>query len=149
MIIVAEQHVQGWLLFTKLISPGQNGRHFADDIFRCIFMNESFIFCLKFHWSLFLRVQMTITQHWFRFGAKPLSELMLTQFIYAALGGDELRATVCLLRSNPILVSMCYICVLMWYCCDQNMHEAQAGYICLTVYPRIIDESHYEVSIFG
>ena len=22
--------------------PGQNGRHFADDIFRCIFMNEKF-----------------------------------------------------------------------------------------------------------
>ena len=22
--------------------PGQNGRHFADDIFRCIFLNEKF-----------------------------------------------------------------------------------------------------------
>ena len=22
--------------------PGQNGHHFADDIFRCIFMNEKF-----------------------------------------------------------------------------------------------------------
>ena len=22
-------------------SPGQNGRHFADDIFKCIFMNEN------------------------------------------------------------------------------------------------------------
>ena len=43
---------------------GQNGRCFADDIFRCIFTNEKF--CrLKFHWSLFLRVQLTITQHWF------------------------------------------------------------------------------------
>ena len=27
---------------------------------------KSFIFWLKFHWSLFLRVQMTITKHWFR-----------------------------------------------------------------------------------
>ena len=25
-----------------------------------------FVFWLKFHWSLFLRVQLTITQHWFR-----------------------------------------------------------------------------------
>ena len=24
------------------LSPGQNGRHFADDIFKCIFMNEKF-----------------------------------------------------------------------------------------------------------
>ena len=27
---------------------------------------KSFVFWLKFHWSLFLMVQLTITQHWFR-----------------------------------------------------------------------------------
>ena len=27
---------------------------------------KSFVFWWKFHWSLFLRVQLTITQHWFR-----------------------------------------------------------------------------------
>ena len=27
---------------------------------------KSFLFWLKFHWSLFLRVHLTITQHWFR-----------------------------------------------------------------------------------
>ena len=27
---------------------------------------KSFVFRLKFHWSLFLRVQLTITHHWFR-----------------------------------------------------------------------------------
>ena len=27
---------------------------------------KNFIFYLKFHWSLFLRVHLTITQHWFR-----------------------------------------------------------------------------------
>ena len=31
--------------------PGQNGRHFAENIFRCIFV---------------LKVQLTLTQHWFR-----------------------------------------------------------------------------------
>ena len=38
------------------IHPGQNGRHFADDIFRCIFVNAKFCVWLKFPWSLFLRV---------------------------------------------------------------------------------------------
>ena len=38
----------------SLISPGQNGRHFADDIFRCFFVNKSLGFWSKFHWSLFL-----------------------------------------------------------------------------------------------
>ena len=28
-------------------SPGQNGRHFTDDIFRCIFMNEKFCILIK------------------------------------------------------------------------------------------------------
>ena len=47
--------------------PGQDGCHFADDIFRCIFLNETFfLFWLKFDWSLFLRAQLTITQHWFK-----------------------------------------------------------------------------------
>ena len=29
------------------LSPGQNGRHFADNIFRCIFMNEKFCILIK------------------------------------------------------------------------------------------------------
>ena len=28
-------------------APGQNGRHFADDIFRCIFVNEIFFILIK------------------------------------------------------------------------------------------------------
>ena len=49
--------------------PGRNrDRHFADDSFRSIFVNEKYIwkFWLKSHWSLFLRVQLRIAQHWFR-----------------------------------------------------------------------------------
>ena len=52
---------------TTTTTPWQNGRHFTDDIFRCIFVNEKFSILLKFHWSLFLRVRLTITQHWYRY----------------------------------------------------------------------------------
>ena len=44
-------------IWLKIITPhppppsGQNGRLFADDIFRCIFVNKSCIFWLSFHWS--------------------------------------------------------------------------------------------------
>ena len=41
---------------------------------------NSFVVWLIFRWSLFLRVQSTITQHWRRIGTKPLSEPMLTRF---------------------------------------------------------------------
>ena len=40
---------------------GQYGRHFADDIFRCISWMKIFVCWVKFRWSLF-----PITQHWFR-----------------------------------------------------------------------------------
>ena len=48
------------------LPPGQNGRQFADDVVRCIYVNEKIVFWLKFYWSLFLKVHLTITQHWFR-----------------------------------------------------------------------------------
>ena len=34
-----------WPLYSS--PPGQNGRHFADDIFRCIFMKEKFCVLIK------------------------------------------------------------------------------------------------------
>ena len=41
------------------LRPRQNGCHFPDNIFKCIFLNENV-------WILFLKVQLTIFQHWFR-----------------------------------------------------------------------------------
>ena len=48
------------------LRPRQNGRHFADDTSNSIFVNENVSISIEFHWSLFLRVQLTIFQHWFR-----------------------------------------------------------------------------------
>ena len=43
-----------------------NGRHFPDNIFRCISCMKMYEFRLWFLWSLFLRAQFIIFQHWFR-----------------------------------------------------------------------------------
>ena len=48
------------------LRPRQDGRCFVDNIFKRIFLNEKYGFQLKFHWSLFLRVQLTISKHWLR-----------------------------------------------------------------------------------
>ena len=56
-------------------------------------------FRLKFHWSLFLRVQLTIIQHWFRYwlGASQATSHCLKQCwlvywrIYASPGLNELK----------------------------------------------------------
>ena len=54
------------VIVINTLRPRQNGRHFADDTFKRIFMNEMLEFRLKFHWCLFLRVQLTTFQRWFR-----------------------------------------------------------------------------------
>ena len=72
-----------------LFSPAQNGRHFADDIFKSIFMNEKFcIFIgisLKFvpKGPIVNKSALVQVMAWRRTGDKPLPEPMMTQFIVA------------------------------------------------------------------
>ena len=52
--------------WVNTLRPRQNGRHFTDDVFKCIFLNGNLWISIKFQLGLFLRVQFTIFQHWFR-----------------------------------------------------------------------------------
>ena len=80
--------------------PGQNGRHFADDIFRCIFVNEMFCILLKKKSLNFIpkgpidnNQALVKIMACCRIDDKPLSEPMLTRFTDAFIcgaGGDEL-----------------------------------------------------------
>ena len=66
--------------------PGKNGRHFPEDIFKCIFMNKKFCvlnkISLKFVPKGPINNILALVQimAWRRSGDKPLSEPMLTQF---------------------------------------------------------------------
>ena len=62
------------MIHLNLSSPGQNGHHFADYIFKRIFLNENLDFWLTFPLSLLLTVLYNG-----RIGDKPLSEPMLTR----------------------------------------------------------------------
>ena len=53
-----------WLINSS--SPGQNGCHLADDIFKRILLNEKVLILIKNSLKFVLRVHLTITQHWFR-----------------------------------------------------------------------------------
>ena len=44
-LFMHHQAPMGW--FFNSSPPGQNGRHFAVNIFRCIFMNEKFSILIK------------------------------------------------------------------------------------------------------
>ena len=90
----------GGIMTVNTLRPRQNGRHFPDDIFKCIFfwmkMHE---FRLIFHLGFFLRVQLTIFQYWFRqwLGADQATTIIGTNDgqvywgIYASLSLNELN----------------------------------------------------------
>ena len=69
------------------LRPKQNGRHFADDIFKCIFLNENVIipieFSLKFVPKGPFNYIPTLVQimAWRRPGDKPLSEPMMVRLL--------------------------------------------------------------------
>ena len=77
----------------------QNGSHFTDNIFRCIFVNEKFCILVKILLKFVPKGPIDNNpalfhiMAWRQIGDKPLSEPMLTRStdMYAALGGDELR----------------------------------------------------------
>ena len=51
---------------SKTLRPRQNCRNLADDISNAFSWMKIYDFRLRFHWSLFLRFEFTILQHWFR-----------------------------------------------------------------------------------
>ena len=67
--------------------PRQNGRHFADDIFKCIFLNEDAWISLKISLKFVTKVQInnipSLVQimAWRRPGDKPLSEPMMVSLL--------------------------------------------------------------------
>ena len=80
--------------FVNTLRPRQNCRHFADDIFKCIFIDEMYEFSFRFDWNVFLRFQLTkfqissdnglVTSHY-------MNQCWLVYWrIYASLGLNQL-----------------------------------------------------------
>ena len=96
--LVLVSNMQGAKIVTNVLRPIQNGRRFADDVFKYIFLNNNVWIPMKFHCSLFLRVQLTIPQRRFRswLGAVKATSHYLNQWwldylrIYASLGLNKL-----------------------------------------------------------
>ena len=69
------------------LRPRQNGRHFTDDIFKCIFLNENTCISLEISLKFVRKVQinniLALVQimAWHRPGDKPLSEPMLVSLL--------------------------------------------------------------------
>ena len=77
----------GGMIRLNTLRPRQNGRHFADDIFKCIFLNENVRISIKISLKFVLKdpinnipalVQIIA---WCRPGDKPLSEPMMVSLL--------------------------------------------------------------------
>ena len=87
------------LVIINILGPGQNGRHFPDDILKWIFLNENAWILIEISLKIVPRgpinniPALVQVMAWHRIGDKPLSEPMLTQFTdaYMSLRGDELK----------------------------------------------------------
>ena len=87
-------HISLWTLFNTL----RPRHHFADNIFKCIFLNENAWIALKISLKFVPKVQLTIFQDWFRWwlGAGQATSHYLNQWwlvywrIYASLSLNEL-----------------------------------------------------------
>ena len=66
--------------------PGQDGCHFPDDIFKCIFVNENFCMWVKISLQIVPKgpidnsPALVKSMAWRRIGNKPFSEPMLARF---------------------------------------------------------------------
>ena len=75
-----------WPMFNTL-RPRQNGRHFADDVFKCIYLNENMWISLKIslkfvHKGLINNIPSLVQiMAWCRPGGKPLSEPMMVSLL--------------------------------------------------------------------
>ena len=65
--ISEERNLIPWWVLTHW-GVKQNGHNDTKDIFKYIFWKENYCILKKieFHWSLSLRVHLTVSQHWFR-----------------------------------------------------------------------------------
>ena len=88
------------------LRPRQNGCHWQTTFSNAFSWMKIYEFRLRFHWNLFLRVQLTIFQHWFRWwlGADQAASHYLNQWwldyrcIYASPGLNELSYHQCRMR---------------------------------------------------
>ena len=74
------------MLHINTLGPNQNGHHFEDDTFKCVFLNENVLIAIKNSWEFFPKgpinniPALSKIMDWHLPGDKPLSEPMMVNF---------------------------------------------------------------------
>ena len=100
------------------LGPRQNERHFADDIFKCIFLNENVWIPIKMSLKFVPKGRinniptLVLVMAWRRPGGKPLSESMMGSLLTHICVARTQWVKRCLRRRPP----------LFWYWCQLNKY---------------------------
>ena len=129
-----------WLVHFNTLRPRQNGRHFADDTFNRIFVNENARIAIEFSLKFVPKgpmnniLALVQTMAWRRPGDKSLSEPMVTQF------NDAIQTWILLFKDHPwiCLVSppSVHIYTLIIFCLDTWIISTQMKFYSLFVSPH-------------
>ena len=132
------------VLMLNTLRPRQNGRHFADDIFKCIFLNEDVWISIKISLKFVPKgpinniPALVQIMAWRRPGDKPLSEAMMAR----------LPTHICVTRPQWVNCKMnaCWILTNSYIDLD-ILIEASAGPRIYTIYDHFRGKClHREVS---
>ena len=102
-----KQHITSAVEFFITLRPRQYGRHFPDDIFKCIFLNENVWILITISLIFFPRVELNnipaLVQimAWRRRGDKPLSEPMMV----------SLPTLICVTRLQWVIQIWCFFLI--------------------------------------
>ena len=86
LVRVISHTMMGVLIAINTLRLRQNGRHFTDNIFKCIFLNENFRILIRFSLKFVLKgpihnkSALIQVMACYLFSTKPLPETMLMQF---------------------------------------------------------------------
>ena len=103
----------------------QNIWYFADDIFKSIFLHETF--CIKVSLNVFFIFPLKVRCHWFRYslGIKQARSHYLNQCWPAFMISDDITGSRCVSLSN-LEKSMWYRCACLWtvaiWCILRTVH---------------------------
>ena len=81
LCMAVSQGTGGYQLGVNTLRPRQNGRLFADDTFKLIFLNENIIISIKISLKFVPKGPINNNPAWRRPGDKPLSEPMMVSLL--------------------------------------------------------------------
>ena len=120
--ISAMMRIIWWTALVNPLRPRQNGRHFAGDIFKCIFLNENVWIPIKISQKFVPKdpinniPALVQIMAWRRPGDKPLSEPMVV----------ILPTHICVTRSQWVNSFESYHVRFLHWCIEQSIHSPGA-----------------------